>query len=65
MIAEYLQDTNFDYEYFKEVCIKANKLQKIGDYKIDLKSIIKNHSGIYADKYAIKEEKENEYNPCL
>ena len=65
LIAEYLQDTNFDYEYFKEVCIKANKLQKIGDYKIDLKSVIKNHSGIYADKYSIQEEKENEYNPCL
>lgn len=65
LIAEYLQDTNFDYEYFKKVCKKANKIQKIGDYKIDLKSVIKNHSGIYADKYAIQEEKENEYNPCL
>lgn len=65
LIAEYLQDTNFDYEYFKKVCKKANKLQKIGDYKIDLKSIIKNHSGIYADKYAIQEEKEYVYNPCL
>lgn len=65
LIAEYLQDTNFDYEYFKKVCKKANKIQKIGDYKIDLKSVIKNHSGIYADKYAIQEEKEYEYNPCL
>jgi len=66
LIAEYLIDTDYNFEYFKEVCIKANKLVKIGDFRIDLKSVIKNHSGIYAEKYILKEqEKENEYNPCL
>lgn len=66
LILEYLEETNFDFEYFKSVCIKANNLKQIGSYKIDLKSLIKNHSGIYGDKYTIKEEdKPYVYNPCL
>lgn len=60
LIKEYLEDTNFDFDYFKEVCKKANELIQIGDYKIDLKSIIKNHTGIYANKYNVK-PKQDEY----
>ena len=65
LIAEYLEDTHCDFEYFKDVCIKANKLKQIGDFKIDLKSLIKNHSGIYGGKYKPKEEVNDVYNPCL
>ena len=54
--AEYLEETNYDWDYFKQVCIKANKLRNIGKFKIDLKSVITNHSGIYTDKYVIQED---------
>ena len=65
LIAEYLEDTDCNFEYFKDVCIKANKLKQIGDFKIDLKSLIKNHSGIYGGKYKPKEEVNDVYNPCI
>lgn len=68
LIAEYLEETNCDYEYFNDVCIKADKLKQIGKYRLDLKSVIKNHAGIYGDKYIEATEEEDKpyvYNPCL
>jgi hypothetical protein len=40
-----------DFEYFEEVCRKANELVVIADNKIDFRSILNNHAGIYAEKY--------------
>lgn len=50
-IAEYLIETDKDLMYFTEVCKKANKLLKIVDTPIDLKMILRNHSGINSGKY--------------
>lgn len=38
-------------DYFRTVCQKANKLIVIANNKIDFRSILNNHIGIYGDKY--------------
>lgn len=50
-IAEFRTVTNDNLEYFKAVCQKANKLIVIASNKIDFRSILNNHIGIYGDKY--------------
>lgn len=55
-IGEYLKATDCKLEYFKEVCIKANKLKVIAENNIDLKSILNNYIGIMNGKYEKKEE---------
>lgn len=58
---EFLRVIRLEFDYFEQVCKKANRLKKIADNKIDLKSIMNNHEGIYNDKYPypIEESKTN------
>lgn len=51
LLSEYLYETNNDLEYFKELCIKANKLKQICDIRLDFKSMIKNHISINNGKF--------------
>lgn len=50
-IAEFRTVTKDNIEYFRTVCQKANKLVIIANNKIDFRSILNNHIGIYGDKY--------------
>ena len=47
-IHDFLIFIDFDFFYFSELCQKANKQVNLLDNKIDLKSLIKNHSRIYS-----------------
>lgn len=47
-IKNFLIFIDFDFDYFFELCQKANKQVHLLDNKIDLKSLIKNHSRIYS-----------------
>lgn len=50
-LAEFRTVTEDNLEYFRTVCQKANKLVIIANNKIDFRSILNNHIGIYGDKY--------------
>lgn len=50
-LAEFRTVTEDNLEYFRAVCQKANKLVIIASNKIDFRSILNNHIGIYGDKY--------------
>lgn len=50
-LAEFRTVTEDNLEYFRAVCQKANKLVIIANNKIDFRSILNNHIGIYGDKY--------------
>lgn len=50
-ITQFLEETQDNYEYFRQVCIKANELIVIANNKIDFKSLLNNHIGIMNDKY--------------
>lgn len=50
-LAEFRTVTEGNLEYFRAVCQKANKLVIIANNKIDFRSILNNHIGIYGDKY--------------
>ena len=52
LINTYLDETESNLDYFREVCKKANKLKKIGKYQIDFEMLIKYHERIYKDYYA-------------
>lgn len=63
-LRDFLEEINYDYDYFKKVCIKANSLKTICNMKIDFKMVINNHIGIMSDKYTsnnIKTTKDYEY----
>lgn len=47
-IKDFLIFIDFDFDYFFELCQKANKQVNLLDNKIDLKSLIKNHARIYS-----------------
>ena len=47
-IKDFLIFINFDFDYFLELCKRANKQGFLIDNKIDLKSLIKNHERIYS-----------------
>ena len=51
ILAEVLEEIDYDFEQFKELCIKANKLEKIVNSPIDFKSMLKNYIGIISGKY--------------
>ena len=51
-LRDFLTEIDYDFDYFTRVCIKANKLERIVDTKIDFKMLIKNHAGIMSDKYS-------------
>ena len=52
----FLDEIEYNLDYFKELCIKANELEKIADNKIDFKMMLNNHIGITNGKY--KKEKQ-------
>lgn len=54
-IKEFLNIISGDFDYFKRVCIKANKLKVIAGNKIDIDSVMNNHNGIDNDKYQAQE----------
>lgn len=51
LLHDFLEEIEYDFDYFTELCKKANNLEKIIDTKIDFKMLLKNHSGIISDKY--------------
>lgn len=53
-LKEFLQETNYDFAYFLNLCKQANELKKIVDNKIDFRSMIRNHIGIMNGKYSNK-----------
>jgi len=55
-IKEFLREINLDFGYFRHVCTKANRLKTIGKIKLDLKSVLNNHAGIFNDKYPYPNE---------
>lgn len=58
-IKDFLIFIDFDFDYFSELCQKANKQVFLLDNKIDLKSLIKNHSRIYSGFFNKKTESSN------
>ena len=59
-LSNFLDEIEYNFDYFKELCIKANELEKIADNKIDFKMLLNNHIGITNGKYK-KEVIEYEY----
>lgn len=55
-LSTFLDEIEYNFDYFKELCEKANQLEKIVDSKIDFKTMIKNHIGITNGKYDKKEQ---------
>ena len=51
LVAKFLDETQSDFNYFKEVCIKANEQKVICDNALDFKGVIKNHISIYNEKF--------------
>ena len=54
-LGEYLKETNYDFEYFKNLCQKADELGVIVNSKIDFRTMIRNHIGIMNGKYQKKD----------
>ena len=50
-LRDFLNEIDYDYEYFTSLCQKANELEKIVDSRIDFRSMIRNHIGIMNGKY--------------
>ena len=59
-LAEFRAVIQDDLEYFRKVCKKANKLIVICSNKIDFRSILSNHIGIYGEKYGTGPEERRE-----
>ena len=53
---EFLNEVNYDFDYFTSLCQKANSLVKIVDNKIDFRSMVRNHIGIMNGKYEAKKQ---------
>ena len=51
LLRDFLEEIDYDFDYFKELCQKANILEKIMETKIDFKMLLKNHAGIMSGKY--------------
>ena len=51
LLHDFLEEIEYNMEYFKELCKAANDLESIMDTKIDFKMLLKNHSGIMNGKY--------------
>ena len=58
-IKDFLIFIDFDFDYFSELCQRANEQVFLLDNKIDLKSLIKNHSRIYSGFFNKKTESSN------
>ena len=50
-LREFLNEIDYDFSYFLDLCKKANSLEKIVKNKIDFRSMIRNHIGIMNGKY--------------
>ncbi len=50
-LAQYLEETQYNFEYFTELCEKSEELGTIVDKKIDFRTMIRNHIGIMNGKY--------------
>ena len=50
-LLDFLNDVNYDFEYIKDVFVKANELKTIIDQPIDLQKIINCHERIANDYY--------------
>lgn len=51
LLHDFLEEIEYNREYFLDLCVTANKLERICDTKIDFKMLLKNHSGIMSGKY--------------
>lgn len=51
-LAEFLEEIEYDFDYVKRLCDRANELEFIVDKRIDFRSLIRNHIGIMNGKYA-------------
>lgn len=61
-LSTFLDEIEYDFDYFQELCIKANELEKIMDTKIDFKMMLNNHIGITSGKYKkVKTANDYEY----
>lgn len=58
-LAEFRSVIKDDLEYFTKVCKKANEQVVIANNKIDFRSILNNHIGIFGDKYKKNEQQNN------
>lgn len=56
LVAQFLAETSCDFEYFKEVCIKANEQKTLCDNALDFKSVVKNHISINNEKFKKNEK---------
>lgn len=61
LLHNFLDEIEYNFEYFTLVCMKANKLKTIMDTKIDFKMLLNNHSGIMNDKYKKSSKSVNDY----
>lgn len=50
-LREFLNEIDYDFSYFLDLCKKANELEKIVKNRIDFRSMIRNHIGIMNGKY--------------
>ena len=64
-IKDFLTLIKDDFDYFGQVCKKANELKFIVNKKIDLKSLIKNHSRIYSGFYTPEANISSGHDICL
>lgn len=56
----FLNEIEYDFDYFLALCQQANSLKTIVDRKIDFRSMIRNHIGIMNGKYKTQEQVINE-----
>lgn len=52
----FLNEIEYDFDYFLALCQQANSLKTIVDRKIDFRSMIRNHIGIMNGKYKTTEQ---------
>lgn len=62
LLKDFLEEIDYNFEYFNLVCIKANNLKTIMDTKIDFKMLLRNHAGIMNDKYGSSKKTVGDYN---
>ena len=61
-LSTFLDEIEYDFDYFQELCIKANELEKIMETRIDFKMMLNNHIGITSGKYKkVKTANDYEY----
>lgn len=56
LVAQFLDETQMDFDYLKNVCIKANEQKTICDNALDFKGVLKNHISINNEKFKKNEK---------